>query len=64
MMVKRAKQKNLPNGLLGRLVIALLKGTGTRLTADEVQALRPILLSAVKDMRERHALRARPKGRR
>jgi hypothetical protein len=63
-MVTRAKQKNLPKGLLGGLVIALLKGTGTRLTADEVQALRPILLSAAKDMRERYGPRARPKGRR
>ena len=60
-MVKRTRQKDPAKGLLGRLVIALLKRTGTRLSADEVQALRPLLFGAVKDMRERHVRRARTK---
>jgi hypothetical protein len=41
------KNQRPTKGTVGRLLLALMKGTGVRLSAQDVKALRPIIVEAV-----------------
>jgi hypothetical protein len=41
------------DGVLGRLALALIKETGIRLSAEDVQVLRPIIVAAIRSIRRR-----------
>jgi hypothetical protein len=52
-MTKPTRNRRPVDGVLGRLALALIKGTGTRLSAEEVQVLRPIIVAAIRSIRRR-----------
>ena len=47
-MTKPTKIYRPPDRLLGRLAVALMKGTGTRLSAEDVRALGPLVLAVIR----------------
>ena len=51
-MRTRTKSQRPSKGVLGRLVLALVKGTGTRLSAKDVQVLQPMINEAVRRTRQ------------
>jgi hypothetical protein len=54
-MASRSKPEDPIKGVLGRLVIARMKGTGTRLSAAQVRALAPLFLEAIRSNRGRQS---------
>ena len=52
-MVKQTKILRPPDRLLGRLALALLKGTGTRLSPEDVRAFGPLVLAIIRSANAR-----------
>lgn len=60
-MVDRSEKNDPIRGVLGRLMVALMKRTGTRLSAAEVQALAPLFLQTIRRPRRRPSRQVRAK---
>ena len=58
-MAKPTKIRRPPDRLLGRLVLALIKGTGSRLSAEDVRALGPLVLAIIRSAKPRPKRRRR-----
>ena len=50
-MRKRTKNQRPTKGIMGRLVVALIKETGVRLSAEDVQVLRVLIVAAARNVR-------------
>jgi hypothetical protein len=50
-MRNRTKKQRPTKAVVGRLVIALIKGTGVRPSAEDVQVLQPMIEEAVRAVR-------------
>jgi hypothetical protein len=52
-MVQKGTHKDPAGRLLGRLLVALMKGTGARLSANDVEILGPLFMEIARGRRAR-----------